>query len=212
MSHRKFLTLFAIALLVGGASAAMAQGIPDMHNSWVEFADFTDDYLPVLFNVPNGTGFAFTQAQTLEVGQVNATITLNLRGINDDPIFSYPREDIWLEIDLDGMQHCPDGTIADSNTDANGETTWVNPLRAGGWTEGPTVVMIAGSPLQSGDLNLGHISPDLDGNGVVSLPDLSDFAIGYYEEYSFRIDYHYDGIINLADLSLFAQYYGAACP
>ena len=186
-----------------------------MDNSWVEIAGQPGDAGRVLFNVPNGSGSAFTEARTLEDGQVDATITLYLRDSDNVPIANYPREDTWLAYiitDTLGVP-CTSGTTADYDTDVNGETTWVNPLRAGGWSEGPTVVMIAGSPLLSGDLNLGHNSADINGNGVVNLQDVALFAGDLYGGgYMFRSDFHYDGVVNLSDVGKLAQSLGAACP
>jgi hypothetical protein len=89
---------------------------------------------------------------------------------------------------------------------------WVNPLRAGNSCDSPTGVVVAGSFLVSGDLNLAHNSPDLNGDGVVNLSDLSIFADDYYGGYMFRSDFHYDGSIDLNDLAKFASSWNAACP
>ena len=97
MVHRKFIAMFAVALMVG-SSLAMATGIPDPQNSWVELA--CGDCTPVMFNVPNGTGSAFTEARTLN-GPVDATVTLYLRDANNDPVVNYPAEDIFLTSSLD---------------------------------------------------------------------------------------------------------------
>jgi hypothetical protein len=212
MAHRKFLILFAIALMVGGASAAMAQGVPDLENSWVEMPCCIIDP-GVIFNLPNGGGNDFDEVRTLEDGVVDATITLYLRDAFGDPVFNYPAEDVWLSADAPGSFHpCPSGTIADGDTDANGITQWVNPLRAGGWSEGPTVVMISGNPLLSGDLNMGHNSPDITGDLVVNLLDVSTFAGDFYGSYTFRSDLFYDGVHNLSDVAKLAQALGASCP
>jgi len=183
-----------------------------MENSWV--ASATNDSIPlVLFNVPNGTGSPFTEARTL-TGLVDAVLTLYLRDGNNDPIGNYPRVDMWLEVgdDIGTLSHCLSGTIAETDTRSNGETNWFNPLRAGGWSEGPTVVMISGTPLLSGDLDLRHISPDINGDLVVNLTDVSLFAGDFYGGYSFRSDFYYDGVINLSDVGKLAQAIGAACP
>ena len=164
---------------------------------------------PTIFNIPNGTGSPFTQARNLE-GPVDATIDLYLRDSSGAPIPNYPAEDLALFFNGAGYQ-CQGGTIPDSNTDANGMTTWTNPLFAGGWSEGPTLVMIAGETLLNSPLNLMHNSPDIDGNGIVNLLDLSIFAVDYFG-YSFRSDFHYDGEMSLLDLSLFAIGYNTSCP
>ena len=88
--------------------------------------------------------------------------------------------------------------------------------QAGGWFEDPGpgifIVYISGSPMLCCPIYLKHNSPDINGDLIVNLIDVSLFAQGYFSDYSFRIDLRYDGVINLADLSLFAQGMGAACP
>jgi hypothetical protein len=211
MKHRIVLSVFTIAMMAGAASFVNAEtGVPDLTESYIEMA-YTGLSSPVLFNVPNGEGSAFTEALTLD-GVVDATITLYLRDEDGDPVANFPTEDMWPMLGgFGGLAFCTNGTIADSKTDNNGVTTWVEPLIAGGWSEGQTVVMIGGIPLESGGLDLRHNSPDLDGNGFVNLSDVSDFAYDFYRDYAFRSDLFYDGEINLSDVPRLAQNFLADC-
>ena len=216
MKHRIVLFVFAIAMMAGAASFANPPtGVPDMENSWVTMSGVEPGDYAVMFNVNNGGGASFPGARNSE-GQVDATITLYLRDGNNDPIVNFPSEDMWLDPYFYGPSGyiCQGGTNADAVSDANGVTLWDNPLRTGGWSEGPTVVMVSGSPLLSGDLNMGHNSPDINGDGVVNLTDVALFAADFYDNvnYWFRSDFHYDGLINLSDVGKLAQFIGAACP
>jgi len=210
MVHRKIISVFAGVLIVGVSSFTPAEaGIPDMWESTASI-DYQGPGPVVMFNVPNGSGSAFTDARD-PFGLVDATITLTLRDSSGDPVANFPAEDVWLEID----SVCPCALwtmMANVNSDAAGMMYWVNPLFAGGWSLGPTVVVVSGNPLMSGDLDISHNSPDIDCDLTVNLTDVAHFAGDFYGEYSFRSDFHYDGVLNLVDIARFALALGASCP
>jgi hypothetical protein len=215
MDLKKIIGVLSLILMVGVAPIATA-GIPDMDLSTASRA-YDGPEVAVMYNLPNGGGSPFETAGWIFVGStVDATIELNLVDGDNVPIFGYPLEDLWLESDDGGigMIPCIGGSTADANTDALGQTTWVNPLRAGGSSQGLTVVMVSGSPLTSGPgLLISHNSPDLNGDGYVNLPDVAFFASDYYGGLNpFRSDFQYDGMVNLADVSKMAQAVGASCP
>lgn len=214
MAQRLITTLLAIVMLVGAGSFGMAFGIPDATQCVAWFDNLPPGSNAVLFNVPNGTGSSLTEARTLE-GPVDATIWIEVNDGAGVSIANYPAEDIWLE--PAGMfSPCTSGTIADYNTDPWGWTSWQNPLRAGGWTEGYTWVVVNGNAVHPNGLPentiLRHNSPDINGDLQVDLVDLALFAIDYTGDYSFRSDLYYDGIMTLQDLALFAIGYNAVCP
>jgi hypothetical protein len=207
MVHRKFITMLAIMLMVGAASLANTQTIWDQSTVSIPYQGPGP---VVMYNVPNGSGSAFTEARDPN-GIVDATITVFLRDSNGDPIPYYPAEDLWIEID--GV--CPCGLwsmMADYSGDAQGRLFWVDPREAGGWSYGPTVVMFSGSPIVNGDLPIGHNSPDINCDLFVNLSDVSLFAGDFFGDYAFRSDFHYDGVIDLLDLTKFAETLGVACP
>ena len=108
---------------------------------------------------------------------------------------------------------CPGGTTPENNTDVNGETTWVNPLRAGNWVNPqPITVLVSGISLANGGPVLGANSPDINGDSFVNLMDIVLFTVDYYGGYALRSDFQYDGVINLADVTKIAQSIGATCP
>lgn len=116
MGRRIIILVVAIAFLAGTASFANVTGIPDLEISFVTYPGDTC-WVPVICNVPNGTGSQFTEARTLD-GPSDATITLHLRDANNDPVVNFPREDMWLVgmEDVHTMNHCPSGTIADADS------------------------------------------------------------------------------------------------
>lgn len=162
---------------------------------------------------PDGGGRSFDEAFLPWGETADATITLELRNANWDPIPNFPREDMWLVSYDDGLVSCVGGTIADADTDAFGITHWQNPLFGGGYSEALTIVLVNGAPPESTNgVHLSYNSPDINGDLVVNLTDVALFAVDFFGAYNFRSDLFRDGIINLQDLGTFAQAYGTVCP
>jgi len=205
--------VFMVALIVGAASFATA-GVPDLGLSTASMA--TVGSTLSLFNLPSGGGNAFTAAYIVGGGgQLDATITVTLNDGLGAPIANYPFQDITLACD-DGlgqaMVPCLGGASADGNTDALGQTTFQNPLAAGGWAVATTDVMIAGAALTSGGVALQMNSADINGSGIVDLSDVAMFSSIFYGAYSYGADFNADGAITLSDVALLASGVGGACP
>lgn len=164
-----------------------------------------------LFVVPDGSGMPLTAAMAGYGGIVDATIHLELVDYGGYPITNYPAEDMWLESDDDGLIFCPLGTMADGPTDASGQTTWSGALRGGGSSAAVCHVVVNGLVMFN-DLPLHFNSADLNGDLVVNLTDVGEFAIDFFGGYRYRSDFHYDGILNLRDVALMAAAMQAACP
>ncbi len=141
----------------------------------------------------------------------DATITLNLYDWDYNPVPYFPAEDLWLETEDGGMVLCPGGSIADSDTDLNGMTTFSGPLRAGGSGEG-IIVLVNGMLCPEPALAIKINSPDLNGDLVVNLSDIVLFADSFLGEYSYACDFYWDGDTNLSDLVMLSLGMGAACP
>ena len=213
MFRSKAAAVFAAGLALG-AAAALANS-PDPNWSTAR-TSVPAGVTPVLYNLPNGQGAPFTQAGSLG-GLVDATITLTLVDAAAQPVAGFSRSDLWLEKEIaagtGNFMACTGGTIADAATDADGVTTWANPLRAGGWSTSRTLVVVNGSPLQTNaGLVLRHNSADLNGDGAANLTDLPLFAGDYFGAYAFRSDLLFDGAVNLSDIPRLAQGAGAVCP
>ncbi|MBU8871959.1 MAG: hypothetical protein KOO60_13915 [Gemmatimonadales bacterium] len=200
-----------IAFLVLLQSTALA-GLAPLDESYGEIA-YSGPGIPVLCNVPDGSGNPFTSAQVEPGISVDATMKVYLRDGMNDPIINYPAEDIWLESLDNGLIACQGGSTADGPSDQNGVATWVSPLRAGGSSQALTQVVINGMPLTtSPGLALHHVSPDIDGNLVVNLMDVIFFAQDYANGYAFQSDFYVDMTVNIVDLSKLAMAIGADCP
>lgn len=213
MVLRKLTGVFSIALVIGAASLAVA-GVPDLGLSTASTAAGVG-VTPVMYNLPNGLGSTFANAGSLG-GPVNATITLTVRDGGSVPVANFSASDMWLEkaAGAGNFIACTGGTTADLNTNAAGVTTWAAPLRAGGWSNVNTLVVINGSPLTSSTgLVLWHNSSDLSGDGAADLSDIGEFAGDYFGgTQPFRADLSYDGAVDLGDIGVLASGIGAVCP
>ena len=224
MVLRKFMGIFAVTLIVCGASLATA-GIPDLEESEATMATAGGPYdgMPVtLFCIPDGGGRTFDRA-FLKGGDpitglartVDATITLTLEDGGGFAIPDYPAEDMWLQwTDESTMFICVGGTMADRDTDDAGQTEWQDAMFLGGQSEVLVQVLINGVALTSGGGFPLHInSADIDYSGDVKLADVGPFAADYIAATApYRSDFSSDDDMNLADVGLMAQGVGAECP
>lgn len=211
MQTRILVSILALTI-VTGAATAQTDGIPDLGPSYAYLA-YDGPGTPTLLATPGGTGATLTQAFLPDGTVVDATITLVLLDVNEFAIANYPWEDLWLQSSDGGVALCPGGTTADTNTDPLGETRWILPLRAGGWSETLTQVLINGDPLTSAPgLALNVNSPDLNGDLAVDLGDVILFAGDYFGAFAFRADLHRDGVLNLSDVGVLAAGFGSTCP
>jgi len=158
-------------------------------------------------------GLALNEAEIYNDGSViDATITLHVLDWNGMPIPLYPAEDMWLESYDGGLALCPGGSIADFDTDVNGETSWTSSLRAGGHSMSSCVVHISGMALCQAPFDIYFNSADVNGDGVVNLSDVAVFAAAVFYEFDYSFDFLPDGVLNLSDIGRFASAIGASCP
>lgn len=210
MVRRKLVGLL-VCSLVGVASLSTA-GIPDLTLSTATTAAGVQ---VSVYTLPNGNGRGLNEARAT-TGVVDATITLTLLDGNGDPIYLYPREDLWLETTLGGLKLCPGGSYARFNTDINGTTTWSLPVAGGGYSNRTggelTVVMINGAPLSASTMNILFNSPDITGDLQVNLTDIVQFKNALSGGYQYYADFAFDNALNLSDIVLMAQGLGTVCP
>jgi len=213
MVLRKLMGLFVCTLILGVASFAMA-GVPDLGNSEATMPNNGGVFPLSLFNLPNGGGSAFTEAQASDGSVVDATIEVVIRDGNNDVIAGFPGEDLWLASDDGGMVPCIGGTSADGDTDADGITRWVNPLNAGGSSLAVCHILVSGDALTSpgSDMALHFNSADINADGTVSLADVGNFSSMFYGGYDFAADFFADGSLSLADVGRLALGIGGSCP
>ena len=216
MVLRKLMGLFACALIIGAASFATA-GVPDLQTTTAGLV-YTGTETLSLFNLPNGAGLPFTEAfLPAGAGQTDGTIELILRDGFGVVIANFPRSDMWIENVGTGVEFglvaCGGTAIADFNTNDLGETSWTNPVFAGGQGTALTVVKINGDALTSnGGLALWFNSADLNGDGVVNLSDAGIFTTFLGGVYSYDGDFNNDGVVNVSDAGFMANALGASCP
>jgi len=211
MVLRKIMGLFVCVLVLSSASMATA-GIPDLTNTLANM-DGAGANTVALFNLPNAGGSAFDEAQIYGVGTaIDATITMVVLDAYGAPVADFPSEDMWLESVDGGMVPCTGGTAADFTTNAAGETSWEDPMNAGGFSTAFTQVMINGLPLNQGPFAMHFNSADMNGDGAVNLADVGNFSSVFYGAYNFSADFSADGVLNLTDVGRLAQGSGTMCP
>lgn len=209
--------LFVCTLIIGVASFATA-GIPDLDESTATIA--TTGKVLSLFCLPDGLGRALTECRAIDTasGSVeDGTITVTLLDTNGDAVPGYPFEDLWLA--SDGMVPCLGGSAADGNTDVDGVTTFSFALNAGGHTDVDGVdpncyIMVSGDAIASTGsvFPLYFNSADINGDGNVTLTDVTLFATAFFSGYTYSCDFYYDGNLTLTDVTLLASGVGASCP
>jgi len=160
------------------------------------------------------------------------TVSIRLLDGAGNPISGFAKKFLWLA--EDGVSTCGVWTgimNADAATDSDGRTTFSGIPRAGGCSDGPLYVIVQingddyllsstpGLPADclSGVLTLPITirSPDMNGDGTVSLSDYSRFVAAYQGSYDECADFNGDGSVSLPDLSMFTVHYqngGHHCP
>ncbi|MFH1842876.1 MAG: hypothetical protein ABIF77_06685 [bacterium] len=145
---------------------------------------------------------------------MDASIRANLCDINGDPVVDFDRTKVWLSSENSTFAMCADGTIADNNSDVNGDTWFTGTLQAGGSSlEAPGLqsqVIVCHEEIARLDVYFN--SPDIDGNLQVDLSDVVLFAIDYFGDYDYRSDFFWDGVLDLSDVVLMARGMNTSCP
>jgi len=205
-----FTTLSLLLILMPTAAYACWDYMEYVHAEM----NFSGPEMATVMVVPDGSGTPLSAASLANGAIIDATITLYVNDCYDQPIAAFPREDMWLESLDQGLISCVGGSIADANTDADGVTTWSRPLQAGGASQTACAIFINGSAVMyPSSLPLQFNSPDINGDGLINLTDVSLLAGDYYSStYQFRSDFARDGNINLSDLAKFVPALGANCP
>jgi hypothetical protein len=209
--------------LVIGLAAVLpaAVGHADVGGPYVAQVTFAPTSEVSLFVVPDGSGAALTEAVALPQTTVDATIRVQMVDSSGDPIAWFPAELMWLVFDAAAgtMGHCDDHLFQpDGDADADGWLTWTQPLRGGGWTDGPVWITYLGAPAWGfggpvDPVAMRANSPDLSGDHQVNLTDIVLFSENLVvSHYHYRSDFNWDGVVNLADVVRFTQAIGAACP
>jgi len=213
-----FVAFVLLSLLYGAPTISAACTCTD---DWLNYcsAEVMTDETVTVYCVPDGSGNPLSAAQSWGGLVVDATIQVQLIDAwTGDPCADVPAEDIWFECAGDcQLTFCSGPPIADGPTNEFGQTTFSGPVAAGGHStpdETEFVVMFSGSalfaiPIWSGNLQFN--SADINGDGVVNLADVGIFAGDYFGDHHFRSDFYWDGTLNLSDLARLAEAMGREC-
>ena len=206
---RYLLTIAALLFLIlpttvlaGGKTA----GAPSLTLSEVH-TRATEDVSVLI--CPAGDGRPLSEAMTFGGGVMDATVEMIMRDSGGHPIAGFPSEDIWLE--GPGLQFAIAGSTADIHTQTYGYTEWALPLGGGGSMESAQMYGTINSNPVFGENPLPFIrfnSPDMNGDLVINLVDVSLFAQVYLGGYSYSADFYWDGLLNMVDVAILAQHYG----
>ena len=149
------------------------------------------------------------------LGELGLMIQITIVDPAGYPLPGFPFQDIWLDdAGTYEISMCPNGCVADANTDENGRTTISRIPCGGGSTMSGLRAIVIGEPITgTRPLDINVNSPDLNGDLVVNVLDLANLAMDYADPaYNFRSDMTCDGLENIADIGEFAMHYGELCP
>ncbi len=172
-------------------------------------------------NIPICTGDPLTHAFAPGGVVVDATVDVQMISCTGVAIAGVPADHMWLETTLGNLATCRDCCstsdrvpIADAPTGPAGRTTFSNPVCAGGCTDAAggemTQVMTSWGPLGQ-PMDIQFHSPDMNGDGIMNLADIPLFAQAYFVAYTVCADFHFDGVLNLSDFAALALANGTAC-
>ena len=203
-----------VVTLLGLPLLALADGGPDPELSTVTIA-YPGPEPVMLMVMPDGSGPTFSAGYVTGGVVVDVTVTLTLYDYGGYPIADFPAEDIWLQGLAGGLVPCAGGPglLPDRNTDSNGRTVWNAAPRAGGHTTGLALVYVNGGAIaNSAGLNLTFTSPDINGDGQISLTDGGLFTHDLFNPYVARSDFNLDGVVNIGDAGRLMNSVGHGCP
>ena len=206
-------------------SAAHHGGLADVPSGFYAiWNEVTDNYGPVqpVDNLSNIISFPSTYYDSLlfcPAGNDADTLRVCVQVMGEDSVFAsnIPKDSITLiPFDCPDAYFCDDNPItATHNTDEFGMTEFSVP-NIGGCDSIYVYASVLGRQ-SSNYLIVYSKSPDINGDGMVSLADLSLFAHSYNKGpsdpgYCPCCDFTWDDYCSLADLSFFAKHYHHTCP
>ena len=225
-SSRLIVVALALAAVVipWGAGPALAQGFPVAQNCSAVLN--TPGPLSVsMFLIPDGSGTPLANCYAFGGTFTSAVINVTLIDAAGLPAVGVPATNVRLEEMNSNVFWCSNAwypppvhapNLADMASNAAGQTQFTLSYHGGGWIHGSTFVWVleaSGAWMQiPTPVNVSYNSPDINGDLVVNLSDVSFFAMDFFAGYMYRSDFNYDGIINLTDLVMLAPNLGVSCP
>lgn len=158
-----------------------------------------------------------------EMAACGSIISIQAKDQTGAPIAGIPAADFWVEGCTGGMVLCggSGSSNADSASNDQGRTTMSGAIAAGGCDIGLNVVIqgvVVKDQLTNCTTNKCLVyqisSPDINGDLIVDIIDLSLFAVGYTsppKPYNICFDFNCDGSVDIIDFSIFAQHYLHSC-
>ena len=221
---RKFVLACLILMLV--SSVCMASRKPGSSSISIDVDyGFTE---PVsIFSAPDGSGYPLTRAFIFGGTEVDASLTVSLK-VGSTAMWGIPAEDIVLVLGGNFYHLCgEDGAVCGIGfTDGDGVMILDGPIAGGGYAEPDghgahievnTYFLNVTFFDSSQSFPMYMNSPDINGDGVVNLLDVTIHASDQDKfdrlgRYSYRSDFNWDGIINEIDQDMLSEFYGASCP
>ena len=214
----RFFVAMAAFLIASGAVNVLASPVVLVQEVQCDITE------PVsIMVVPDGSGVDFSEARTIDGQVVDATIRIQL-WLGDEygpigPLPGWSAEDISFRAVDDHTQSCTQGYLITGHgvTDSDGWTEITLAPHGGGWTQGVLEVCFLADPALIEDpdpsvLSIQFNSPDINGDGLVDLADASLFAQDFFSGTApFRSDFVWDGVLNLSDVVAIAQNLGVGC-
>ena len=226
-SSRLLVTALALAaaVLLWAPGAAQAQGWPDAASSTAVLMPVGSPQVS-MFLVPNGSGTQLAGCFAFGGAPANVFIQVTLNDVTGLPVPMVPAANVRIEELQSPRAWCANSwyppplhapNLADGPSNAAGQTQFSLSYHGGGWLHGPTLIWVleasgAWMPIAAPVL-VSYNSPDINGDLVVNLTDISFFAMDFWgAAYMYRSDFNYDGVTNLTDLAMLAPTIGVSCP
>lgn len=173
--------------------------------------------------VPDGSGTTFSAARTINGNVVDASVAVLVWLIDEygpiGPLAGFQAYYLTIQAPDGLTRGCSQAYVAaaDHDTDQQGWTQFSLAPRAGGWSQDLLEIYVVDDPASSmgsiiPPLPIYFNSPDIDGNLQIDLVDVALFAQDYFSgSHPFRSDFVWNGTIDLADLAILAEHFGAGC-
>ena len=212
--------LALLIILLAGAGTRVEAHCWVIPSEWLSWAGPSDPTPVSIWILPDGTGLPLDQAQGLGGGTVSLSIQVQLVDSTGSPVTTVEPDEVWIEDLLGEVSFCLPGWHPDVWNQAAGEFFFTQPPAGGGSrphdNNNPFLVKACNVPLYDTVLNLAVNSPDINGDLVVDLVDLSLFGQDFFRQdfhgvYAYRSDFVWDGTVDLLDLAVFGSAMGIQC-
>lgn len=201
MKMLSILLVLLTALMITGNLQADTQNYPDPMYCTATIA--TEGVELFLYCTPSGNGAPATRAVDDSGNIHDASITLTLRDAAGDPMPGFPGQDINIGTAAGTLSHCY--YMFFNDTDANGQVHWSGPIRTGGYSQDRSdqlCLYVNGYPIVCDPgLTLYINTPDLNGDQMVDILDITTFQALSADGYHPALDLEHDNVIDILDVT-----------